>query len=122
MCEVNAYLLGQKGETEIMKEVDLMDIQWNDIVFRDLLGREAHVKCASVVAIQDPGVATRQLLHERAPFRLWCRDPAGFPVQRVEVVYFESEDGPKTAGELRLSRATGGYDCHLLQSVCPHSG
>ena len=44
MCEVNAYLLGQKGETEIMKEVDLMDIQGNDIVFRDLLGREAHVK------------------------------------------------------------------------------
>ncbi len=44
MCEVNAYLLGQKGETEIMKEVDFMDIRGDDVVFRDLLGREARVK------------------------------------------------------------------------------
>ncbi|MEW6033906.1 MAG: CooT family nickel-binding protein [Chloroflexota bacterium] len=44
MCEANAYLLEAKGETEIMKEVDFMDVQGDYVLFRDLLGKQKKVK------------------------------------------------------------------------------
>lgn len=43
MCEANAYMLGPKGETEIMKDVEVMEVQGDFVVFRNLLGKQKKV-------------------------------------------------------------------------------
>ncbi len=44
MCEANAFMLNAGGETEIMKDVEVMEVHGDEITFRDLLGQGKKVK------------------------------------------------------------------------------
>ena len=44
MCQSNAYIINQDKEEEIMKDVQLLDIQGDDLVLRNLFGIEKRLR------------------------------------------------------------------------------